>query len=81
MKTAAAIALVLLGAGCATTQTATRPRPVVPPATLLFRESLPPETRVCVLLDPFRGGLACAPLEDVRVWLRSRRLVRFGADE
>ena len=78
MRTAAVVALAVLAAGCATTQGATRPRSAVPPATLVFRESLPPDTRVCVALDPFRGGLTCAPLEELRVWLRSRRLVRFG---
>lgn len=79
MRLAAAIALFPLVAGCATTQTATRPP--VPPAQLVFRESLPPETRICVALDPFRGGLTCAPLDELRAWLRSRRVVRFGGEQ
>jgi len=75
----AAIALVLLTAGCA------HPRPPLdtptfsPAPVLYIRESLPADARICVVTNPWNNGTpACLTVGDLRALLRHRGDVALG---
>ena len=74
---------VLLSSACAARQASASRPPAPPPepGTLTFRESLEPETRICVPRDPFMADIVCINLGELRRWLRRQRLVRFEDEE
>lgn len=79
MTRALLVAVALLSSDCAARTASARTRP--PTVTqYTFTENLPPETRVCVPRNPFASDLSCMPLDELRQWLRRRRLAHFAPD-
>lgn len=73
---AAVIAVTLVVSACAVRQSpAPAPRPA---ASYIFQELLSPETRICVPRTPWEAqAIECLTLEQLRAWLRHRRLAHF----